>query len=125
MSDYERIKGKIRKIDLQGLSVEEYAKRIVEEKGLASEVGQGPYFYETNIEFLKWGDDWEEGQYVTIDDELYLIYDTCDLDPSSDYINVTPIGNDTYEFDTSFYNGGTYLTEMIEDGIKRLKRKKS
>lgn len=124
MSDYETIKGKIRKIDLQGLSVEEYAERIVNEKGLASEVGQGPYFYETNLEFLKWYDDWEEGQYVTIDDELYLIYDKSEFD-SSCYVQLTPIGDDTYEFHTSFYNGGTYLTEMIEDGIKRLKRKQS
>ena len=125
MSDYETIKGKIRKIDLQGLSVEECAKRIVKEKGLESEVGQGPYFYETNLEFLKWYDDWEEGQYISIDDELYLIYDTCDLGSSSDFINMTPIADDTYEFLTSFYNGGTCLSEMIEDEIKRLKRKKS
>ncbi len=125
MSDYETIKGKIRKIDLQGLSVEECAKRIVEEKGLASEVGQGPYFYETNLEFLKWYDDWEEGQYISIDDELYLIYDKSDLGSSSDFINMTPIADDTYEFLTSFYNGGTCLSEMIEDEIKRLKRKKS
>lgn len=125
MSDYETIKGKIRKIDLQGLSVEECAKRIVKEKGLESEVGQGPYFYETNLEFLKWYDDWEEGQYVSIDDELYLIYDTCDLGSSTDFINMTSIGDDTYEFLTSFYNGGTCLGEMIEDEIKRLKRKRS
>lgn len=125
MSDYETIKGKIRKIDLQGLSVEECAKRIVKEKGLESEVGQGPYFYETNLEFLKWYDDWEEGQYVSIDDELYLIYDTCDLGSSSDFINMTHIADDTYEFLTSFYNGGTCLSEMIEDEIKRLKRKRS
>ena len=124
MSDYETIKGKIRKIDLQGLSVEEYAKRIVEEKGLASEVGQGPYFYETNLEFLKWYDDWTEGQYITIDDELYLIYDRSDFD-SSCHVHLTPIADDTYEFHTSFYNGGTCLTEMLEDGIRRLKRKRS
>lgn len=125
MSDYETIKGKIRKIDLQGLSVEEYAKRIVKEKGLESEVGQGPYFYETNLEFLKWYDDWEEGQYIAIDDELYLIYDKSDLGSSTDFINMTPIADDTYEFLTSFYNGGTCLSEMIEYEIKRLKRKRS
>lgn len=124
MSDYETIKGKIRKIDLQGLSVEEYAKRIVKEKGLESEVGQGPYFYETNLEFLKWYDDWEEGQYIAIDDELYLIYDKSDFDPTC-HIQLTPIADDTYEFLTSFYNGGTCLTEMLEDEIKRLKRKRS
>ena len=124
MSDYETIKGKIRKIDLQGLSVEEYAKRIVEEKGLASEVGQGPYFYETYLEFLKWYDDWTEGQYIAIDDELYLIYDKSEFD-SSYHVHLTPIADDTYEFHTSFYNGGTCLSEIIEDEIRRLKRKRS
>ena len=124
MSDYETIKGKIRKIDLQGLSVEEYAERIVKEKGLASKVGQGPYFYETNLEFLKWYDDWEEGQYIAIDNELYLIYDKSEFD-SSYHVQLTPIADDTYEFHTSFYNGGTCLTEMLEDEIRRLKRKRS
>lgn len=119
MSDYETIKGKIRKIDLQGMSVEEYAKRIIEEKGLASKVAQGPYFYETNLDFLKWYDDWEEGQYTTIGDDLYLIYDTCDLDSFDNYINMTSIADDTYEFYTSFYNGGTCLTEILEDEIIR------
>lgn len=125
MSDYETIKGKIRKINLQGLSVEEYAKRIVEEKGVELKIDEGPYFYTTYLEILKWYDDWTEGQYISIDDELYLIYDKSDFGSSADFINMTPIADDIYEFHTSFYNGGTCLTEMLEDEIKRLKRKRS
>lgn len=119
MSDYETIKGKIRKIDLQGMSAEEYAERIVKERGHDSEVAKGPYFYETYLEFLKSYYDWEEGQYTTIGDDLYLIYDTCDLDSFDNHIIMTSIADDTYEFYTSFYNGGTCLTEVLEDEIIR------
>lgn len=120
MSDYETIKGKIRKIDLQGMSVEEYAERIVKERGLDSKVARGPYYFETYLEFLKSYDDWEEGQYTTIGDDLYLIYDTWDLDSFDNHIIMTSIADDTYEFYTSFYNGGTCLTEILEDEIERL-----
>lgn len=123
MSDYETLKGKIRKIDLQGMSAEQYAERIIKERGLDSQIGQGPYFHNTYLEFLKWYDDWAEGQYITIDGELYLIYDTCDFDSFTDYIHMTPIEDNTYEFHTSFYNGGTCLNEMIEDEIRRLNGK--
>lgn len=120
MSDYETIKGKIRKVDLQGMSAEEYAERIIKEKGVDIKINEGPFFYQTYIDILKWYDDWEEGRYITVDGVLYLIYDTCDLETSSDYIQLTPIADDTYEFHTSFYNGGTCLNEMIEDEIRRL-----
>lgn len=120
MSDYETLKGKIRKIDLQGMSAEQYAERIIKEKGVDIKINEGPFFYQTYIDILKWYDDWEEGRYITVDGVLYLIYDTCDLETSSDYIQLTPIADDTYDFYTSFYNGGTCLNEMIEDEIRRM-----
>lgn len=123
MSDYETLKGKIRKIDLQGMSAEEYAERIIKEKGVDIKINEGPFFYQTYIDILKWYDDWEEGRYITVDGVLYLIYDTCDIDSFADYIHMTPIEDNTYEFHTSFYNGGTCLNEMIEDEIRRLNGK--
>jgi hypothetical protein len=45
-----------------------------------------------------------------------------ELDGEDDINNLTENEDGTISFVTRFYNGGTCLTEMLEDGLKELNK---
>lgn len=57
-------------------------------------------------------------EYMIINDELY--HNVIDFQTSDDpnFCVVNPSDNG-FTYATSFYNGGTWMTEMIEDELKR------
>lgn len=50
--------------------------------------------------------------------ELYRCDDTQYPEDTSYLVDVRSNGDGTYEYIAQFYNGGTYLDEVLEDGIK-------
>ena len=105
MSDYETHLGTLRKIDLEGFSLEEKCKQLCEQHNV-------PYskFYENYIELLTdMLDDW----YIILNESLYRIEDTS---TNNDFLcKIIDNGDGSYSYYAHFYNGGTCLKECLED----------
>lgn len=108
MSEDVTYRGKLIPVDLGGMTVEEKAHEILG----ATEL---PDYYESYLEQL-------------LDDEDYLYYSPSATlfrvesiqDESDGFMNMTANKDGTFDFHTRFYNGGTYLAEMLEDGLNEL-----
>ena len=109
MSDIEKVRGNFRKIIPQeGESLEELCKRLCD------------------CELKSWYDNFTEQiqescEYFIVNKELYHIYNKVGEEYYDSYCDIEPIGNNCYSFNTCFYNGGTYLIEILEEAIKELK----
>lgn len=66
--------------------------------------------------------DFNYESYMVHNNNLYWIFEDKDLDEDS--CELTPIGNDIYEFRMGFYNGGCCLQECIEWELDRLEENK-
>lgn len=108
MSEDVTYRGKLIPVDLEGMTVEEKAREILG----ATEL---PDYYESYLEQL-------------MDDDDYLYYSPSATlfrvesiqDESDGFMNMTANEDGTFDFHTRFYNGGTYLAEMLEDGLNEL-----
>lgn len=110
MSDYEAHIGKIRKIQpLENESFEDQCKRLYYEKG-----GKSEDYYE-GLLFDEYYND-----VFHINGVLYEIFEREEKDPYEYYCHMTDLGDGTYSFNTMFYNGGTCLSEMIEEALEKL-----
>ena len=108
MSNYEVHKGKLIPVDLDGKSIEEYCKKILDDLG---------YVYDHN----EWKQDFDElmlVDYLIHEDSLYKIEDT-EREDEAGYLEANK-DKDTgiISYDMGFYNGGTCLSEMLEDACK-------
>ena len=113
MSEQQAKRGKFKKVDLQGKTIEEWCEQQCVNLG------------KTN----KWEDEtWKEfffdmywDKFFTVKEELYEIIKVEDLD-SCYYVQVDKQDDDTYSFYATYYDGGTDLRECLEDGLKGIKR---
>lgn len=111
MSDYETHSGKIKKlIPFENESFEDQCKRLWILNGeLEDEYDEGFLFEK----FYK--------KYLNIKDkEIWEIFDHVDYGDDDMYCRLFKNNDDSYSFDTRFYNGGTCITEMLEDELKKL-----
>ena len=108
MSFTETIKGAFQKVDLQGKSMQDYAKEILIARG------KQPEPKEDYVEYLL--DEYYD-EYFICDNCLYKIIEQESLD-SECYCKISSNDNKTFSFITSFYNGGTCLNEMLFDAIR-------
>lgn len=108
MSDYESHKGKITLVKTE-LSNEEFAKQIV---GV-----ELPKYYDNFIEVIK--DNIEKYPYYFYDNKIYKI-ENKELDPYDDEFYYKENEDKTIEYSFRFYNGGTSLSEQIEDVLSSL-----
>lgn len=106
MSEQKTIKGKLTSVDLGGLTVEEYAKKALGDnhelnyhKSYAEKLSEESedFFYNKNLNTLY------KATFEEID-PFYFFEHHKNEDGSIDFI-------------TSFYNGGTYLEELITENI--------
>lgn len=114
MSDYEQHSGKLRKVPSDsGESLFELVQRIYKEEG------------------LKWDDKYTEKttyfdeiyeKYFIIDKELYKVIEHIEEDECDSFMRMHHESNGDIVFSTRFYNGGTCLSEMIEDGVRKLNK---
>jgi len=58
-------------------------------------------------------------KYFTYKDKLYMFLNITEGDADDSFIKINQSGR-IYEFTTSFYNGVTCLSEMIEEGLDKL-----
>ena len=128
MSNYEYHKGKLKKVDLSEYdnNREKYfeARCRYEFSGLSEEELLATYkdFNESKYKNRGgWEDYWMSESYIrdviNVGDDIYEVVDT-ELDDNDTQCTITEVGENEYVYYTSFYNGGTWLNEMLEDGMK-------
>lgn len=65
----------------------------------------------------------EDNGYVVIDGNcIYKVELDKDFDAYDNFVEITQVQDDTYEFITWFYNGSTDLREMLQDGFDKIRQ---
>lgn len=113
MSQTETHFGKLRKIKLE-VSLEEWCKEKCKEKGITK-----IHSYNTS---------WEEAfrdefydKYFIVDGHVWKSFDHIKSDGYEDIDVMISNDDGTITFVLQFYNGGTCLSECIEDGLRKFK----
>lgn len=111
MSEQQTKRGKFKKVDLQGKTIEEWCEEQCKKEGKIKTFND-----ETWKEFyfdIYWD------KFFIVKGELYEIIEVEDLD-NCYYIQVDKQDNDTYSFYATYYDGGTYLQECLEDSLENI-----
>lgn len=106
MSEYVRVKGKIKKLEIKG-SIEETAKEYFNSKGIT----KLPKYYEYWLEYAQ-----DEELLVRIGEDLYEVM--FDVKDGLEFADIEKEG-DTYNFHMLYYNGGTCWAELLSNGLPR------
>ena len=109
MSEYEYNSGVIRKVDLSGKTLEEFAATFYSGKTL-------PDYAET------WTEVFLEDNYKThvlLHNELYEFI-RRQSSSRVEHVNITRVGEYTFRYSTLYHNGGACLADMLETGIDEL-----
>lgn len=130
MSEIEYHKGKLKRLCVEDID-ELFKKKYIETVKLYGDTDEEILEdYENTKKYLK------EGEYVW----YHLWLERCSYDDSKQYVLVkgniyeikdeelddynvtilTKVGDEEYEYYSSFYNGGTYLTECLENELEKL-----
>lgn len=127
MSDYEYHKGTLKKVDLSEYDNdrEKYfeARCRYEFSGLSEDELQATYKDFNESKYKRrggWEDYWRAESdlrdIISVGDDIYEVAD-IELDNDTQCI-ITEVGENEYQYYTSFYNGGTCLEEMLEDELE-------
>jgi len=115
MSQTEYHVGKLVPVDPQGMSLEEMCQKMCQEEGCT--------------EIDSFNDSWEEQlksdfyeKYFIVDGTIYSLQDHTEGEPDGHFMNMRREPDGTINFVTQFYNGGTCLSEMVEDGISEMNK---
>lgn len=118
MSQTETHFGKLRKIKLK-VSLEEWCKEKCKEKGIT----KIPSYYTS----------WEEtfrdelihlyNNYFIVDGQVWESFNHIKSDGYEDIDVIIPNDDGTITFVQQFYNGGTCLSECIENGLRKFKQR--
>ena len=111
MSDYEAHYGKIKKVETN-LSCEEFAKQEFIKLTGKDTI---PSYCDNFIEALR--DESEEFYFVN--SKIYRI-ENNELDSDSDIFQYKELEDSTIEYNLRFYNGGTGLSEQIEEILNQV-----
>lgn len=111
MSNTEFHFGKIRKVNLEGKTKEEFFQEKCQELGI-NEL-KAKTWYET----LGWTDEYEN--YYLSREDIWEVFEHKEMDDQG-YFKMLDNKDGTYTFMTSFYNGGTCLGEILEEEIQNL-----
>lgn len=106
MSYTELHTGILKKIDTGNVPVEEFIQSLKFGSALSC-------YNNSKVSVTK--------EYVILNGELYMREDTDHKEDPEDVLDIQDKGNDTYSYVVRFYNGGTYLDEVLEEGLKELK----
>jgi hypothetical protein len=111
MSQTETHIGKLRKIESTE-SIEKWCENTCISLGYSTKESYYGSWKEKLQDETKWQ------KYFFYNDSIYEMIEHQEVEDDIDSITLNSDG--TYSFIMQFYNGGTNLTEMIEDGIKRI-----
>lgn len=109
MSSYCTDYGKIKRVErLPGESIDQLKERLWREKHIGEEYPEDGF-----------DDDWDlYEKYIITKHNIWEIFDHIEADEADDmFCEFENLGNGVYGFHTRYYNGGTCMSEMIEDAI--------
>lgn len=113
MSEDVSMKGKLIPVDLEGKTLEEKALSLIPESDRSKIADYG---YNSALEYLI---DEESRYYFHKDSET--LFEVVILDDDYDsFMDLKKNSDGSYDFTTRFYNGGTHLGEMLDDGFEEL-----
>lgn len=113
MSDYESHSGKLKLLKRnEDETFEAQCQRLWLENGKDLE----NYDYKNDLfnEFSK--------KYIKHGDDIYEMIDYENLEDEDSFCRINKNEDGTLSFHTRFYNGGTWLGEMIEYGLNKFKK---
>ncbi len=107
MSDYESHSGKIRKVFPQvNENFEQLCKRLWVENGQKEDDYDKEQLFD---EFYE--------KYLKINNEIWEVVEHEDLDDEDMFCRLSRNSDGTVSFHTRYYNGGTCMSEMIEEAL--------
>jgi hypothetical protein len=110
MSDYESHSGKLRLVEAkENETFEQQCKRLWVENGEPEEnYEEGELF----SEFYE--------KYFQVKGRVWEVFDHEESDDDDTFCKLNMNGDGTITFHTRFYNGGTCMSEMVEDELERI-----
>lgn len=116
MSNYEHKRGRIVLVERgEDEAIKDYFKRVLDDKFEEEEWNDS----DGNIyEFISMSDLDEEFFYSK--EKLYKTIEIKDVDPYDDLQILKEDSRGGYWFEMKYYNGGTCLSEMIEEALEKL-----
>jgi len=115
MSDYEHYRGKLIPVhEIKNESLDDYAKR-------AFEKDFNEDYWNTSRSLEDFIDNKNlEDKYIVYKDIVYKIENKEKIDEEDSFIRMNYDNDGNIVFITRFYNGGTCLQEMLEEGLNTL-----
>ena len=113
MSEQRTYIGKLWELDLDGKTPEEYAKQYMHDTGKT----ELPTYHDNWLEYLL---DYYDSKFIMLKGKLYNLSIETELD-ESDFCVIHKETDGFYTFATSFYDGGTYLEEVLTNEFERHK----
>ena len=114
MSQTETHFGKLRKVEIENQTTEQWCENKCNEADI--------------IELYSYCNNWKEmfkgefyKKFFVVEDEIWEVIEHIESEDGEDIDVMIPNEDGTITFVQQFYNGGTCLSECIEDGIKRIK----
>lgn len=110
MSRVVYYKGKLKKVDILGLEIEEYCKKELANKEL-------PFLFENFKEYFLYE---KNGKYAIINNELFKVErNEIAVDDSFFFMDKNDDGS--YNFDVMYYNGGCSFEEALNEAYESYK----
>lgn len=116
MSQNEFHTGKLVPVDLGGKTIEGFAEKICRESGI-SEISS---YHDSWLEELKYEGGYEK--YFIVEDVIYEMVDHSETDDDY-FVHMKRNEDGSISFSAQFYNGGTCLSEIIEESISEMNKK--
>lgn len=127
MSYTEKHIGKLKEVDFDrnGTTSEQFYKMLCQYHGYNDLTVENKYTFNTyrTWEELYWDNLWDADNMYRVDGRLYKLTDHTEIDESKDMFLFHKNADGTISFAVEFYNGGTCLNEMIEEGIRSVNNK--
>ena len=117
MSYTELHTGKLIKVDLGDLTLEEYCEKQCKENDKPLSSFNKDYTEQFRDSFYE--------KFIILNDELYEFLEHEEHEDENYFMKLYPNQDGTISFIGQFYNGGTCLSEMLEDAFKDFKSDKS
>ena len=116
MSQNEFHTGRLVPVDLEGKTIEEFAEKTCREAGIL-EISS---YHDSWLEELKYEGDYEK--YFIVEDVIYEMVDHAETDDDY-FVHMRRNEDGSISFSAQFYNGGTCLSEVIEDSVLVMNKK--
>lgn len=118
MSEVERCKGKLKLIESFNSELyDDYYKRILLRDFTKDELQEELECYGSYEDIIF---DCFTDKYAMCNGKVYELLKYEQIDPFDSSYNIQEIDKNTYEFDFTFHNGGTYFEEVLSDSLNTL-----